>query len=83
MRFVPVIPTTSHALTSNRHLEPNALRKHIYHGSRRGINYDTLQKYDLLITTYGTIRSEMASSDSESILKRMFFFRIILDEGKI
>jgi SNF2 family DNA or RNA helicase len=50
------------------------LQFHVYHGSKRKLEVDT--PYDLLITTYGTARSDAA------ILKKKTWFCITIDEAQ-
>ena len=49
---------------------------HIHHGSTRSRNIEELQKHDILITTYGTLRSDI------QVLLKIHFDYIILDESQ-
>ncbi|CDM35314.1 hypothetical protein DTO013E5_6742 [Penicillium roqueforti] len=57
----------------------------IYHGTTRAKASTTLDKYDVVITTYGTLTSEFNSSASDEAKKAGIFavhwYRIILDEA--
>jgi SNF2 family DNA or RNA helicase len=67
-------------------VEPShKLRVCIYHGTTRAKTSTTLDKYDVVITTYGTLTSEFNSSASDKAKKAGIFavhwYRIILDEA--
>lgn len=67
-------------------VEPShKLRVCIYHGTTRAKTSTTLDKYDVVITTYGTLTSEFNSSASDKVKKAGIFavhwYRIILDEA--
>jgi non-specific serine/threonine protein kinase len=53
-----------------------ALSWHIHHGSLRSRSADELQKHNILITTYGTLRSDI------QLLLKINFDYIILDESQ-
>ncbi|PGH16879.1 hypothetical protein AJ79_01523 [Helicocarpus griseus UAMH5409] len=66
------------------HLEENALSYYVFHGSSRTEDPTELSKYDIVITTYSTVLSELSGKSSKrgtSPLTRMNFFRIVLDEA--
>ena len=53
-----------------------SLRWHIHHGSIRSRNMEELKKHDIIITTYGTLRSDI------QVLLKMNFDYVILDESQ-
>ncbi|EQL35173.1 hypothetical protein BDFG_03154 [Blastomyces dermatitidis ATCC 26199] len=66
------------------HLEEDALSYYVFHGPTRTEDPDELSKYDLIITTYSTILSELSGKSTKrgtSPLTRMNLFRIVLDEA--
>lgn len=66
------------------HLDPDSLTYYVFHGSSRTTNFLELAKYDLVITTYSTILSEISGRNAKrpfSPLTKMCMFRIVLDEA--
>lgn len=66
------------------HLDEKSLSYYVFHGASRTNNVDELAKYDLVITTYSIILSELSGRSSTrgvSPLTRMNMFRIVLDEA--
>ncbi|KAK9853665.1 hypothetical protein MYU51_005015 [Penicillium brevicompactum] len=65
--------------------DSHKLRVCLYHGTTRAKTSTTLDKYDVVITTYGTLTSEFNSSASDKAKKSGIFalhwYRIILDEA--
>lgn len=65
--------------------ETHKLRVCLYHGTTRAKTSTTLDKYDVVITTYGTLTSEFNSSASDKAKKAGIFalhwYRVILDEA--
>ncbi|KAJ5825893.1 hypothetical protein N7474_003031 [Penicillium riverlandense] len=61
------------------------LRVCLYHGTNRAKTSGSLDDYDVVITTYGTLTSESATSASDKAKKSGLFsvtwYRIILDEA--
>lgn len=53
-----------------------SLSWHIHHGSIRGRNAEDLQKHNIVITTYGTLRSDI------QLLMKINFDYLILDESQ-
>lgn len=53
-----------------------SLSWHIHHGSMRTRDAEVLQKNNIIITTYGTLRSDI------SLLLKIFFDYVILDESQ-
>lgn len=62
------------------HLEPGALTYYVYHGTNRTQNVYELSKYDIVLTTYGTLAADF-SKGASSVLHRLKWFRIVLDEA--
>ena len=66
------------------HLKPGALTYCVYHGPSRIQNAFELSKYDVVVTTYGTVASEFSGRSSKgtvSPLRQLKWFRCILDEA--
>lgn len=67
------------------HIRPGELSTYIYHGSNRTPNeIDLATKYDLVVTTYGTVLSDSTKQGSNFTggpLFRVKWFRIVLDEA--
>ena len=61
------------------HLDTNKVTYYIYHGQKRTTNVFDLKKYDVVITTYGTVSSD--AKTKPSILEQLKWFRIVLDEA--
>ena len=53
-----------------------ALSYHIHHGNTRSRNADELQQHNIIITTYGTLRSDI------QLLLKILFDYVILDESQ-
>ena len=62
------------------HLVPGALSFYVYHGTNRTQNVYELSKYDVVITTYGTLAADF-SKGTASVLHRLKWFRVVLDEA--
>lgn len=62
------------------------LKAHIYHGAQKETNPEKLITFDIVITTYATIRAEIFSKRAPGVRKspinEIRWFRIVLDEGK-
>jgi SNF2 family DNA or RNA helicase len=67
------------------HLKKGALSYYVFHGPSRTTNLDELSEYDVVITTYSTIHSEISGRGARtgriSPLSKMNMFRIVLDEA--
>ncbi|XP_010514866.2 PREDICTED: putative SWI/SNF-related matrix-associated actin-dependent regulator of chromatin subfamily A member 3-like 1 [Camelina sativa] len=61
------------------HTVPGSLRVYMYHGGERTDDVNELMKYDIVLTTYGTLAVEESWDDSP--VKKMEWLRIILDEA--
>ncbi len=77
LKAIVICPTT---LIYNWKNEVNkftpSLSWHIHHGSIRSRNVEELQKYNIIITTYGTLRSDI------QLLLKIAFDYVILDESQ-
>ncbi|KAL1965519.1 hypothetical protein VTN77DRAFT_5602 [Rasamsonia byssochlamydoides] len=68
------------------HLKQNAISYYVFHGSSRTTDVDELSQYDLVITTYSIVLSELSGRGSKrgiSPLTKMNMFRIVLDEAHV
>ena len=66
------------------HVEPGTLSYYIYHGSNRCQDINELSRYDMIITTYAVVSSEINGRSKKkdvSPLLETSFFRIVLDEA--
>ncbi|KAF8115217.1 hypothetical protein N665_0029s0060 [Sinapis alba] len=61
------------------HTVPGSLKVYMYHGGERTDDVNELMKYDIVLTTYGTLAVEESWEDSP--VKKMEWLRIILDEA--
>lgn len=64
----------------DRHTLPRTLACYKYHGQQKNIPLLELLKYDVVLTTYGTLAT--GSTQHNSMLQQIDWYRIILDEGK-
>ncbi|KAJ5584408.1 SNF2 family helicase/ATPase [Penicillium hispanicum] len=81
---VPLSAVNNWVVQIKEHLEPESVKYYVFHGSSRTTDLDELSSYDLVITTYSTILSEVSGRNSKrgkSPLARMNMFRIVLDEA--
>jgi len=71
-----------------RHVTENSLRYHVYRGSQRK-RHDAafLGGFDVVLTTYDTVRADYVPPDSDATGKRkgmiqsINWHRVVLDEG--
>ncbi|GLA46141.1 hypothetical protein AnigIFM63604_008928 [Aspergillus niger] len=66
------------------HLRENALSFYVFHGPARTNDVEELSRYDLVITTYSIVLSELSGRGAKrgvSPLTKMNMFRIVLDEA--
>ncbi|KAF3767673.1 hypothetical protein M406DRAFT_288811 [Cryphonectria parasitica EP155] len=68
-----------------QHIRPGGLTYHIYHGPHRIKDLNQLATYDLVITTYGSVSSELSARSANKRgphpLEEIGWFRIVLDEA--
>ncbi len=77
LKAIVVCPTTLIYNWQNevKKFTPN-LEYHIHHGNARSRSAEELQKHDIIITTYGTLRSDI------QLLLKIVFDYVILDESQ-
>lgn len=67
------------------HLKPGSLSYYIYHGSSRMKDARKLAKFNLVLTTYGSVASEVAARKKGRPgpypLEEIGWFRVVLDEA--
>lgn len=68
-----------------QHVHHGAFSYHIYHGPHRIKDMNELAKFDLVITTYGSVSSELSARSANKRgphpLEEIGWFRIVLDEA--
>ncbi|KAL2267535.1 hypothetical protein VTJ83DRAFT_4812 [Remersonia thermophila] len=68
-----------------QHIKPEGLKYHIYHGQNRIKDVAALAQHDLVITTYGSVISELNARVKGKRglypLEEIAWFRIVLDEA--
>lgn len=68
-----------------QHIKPDSFSYYVYHGSNRIKDTEKLAKYDLVITTYGSVASELNARSKRKPgqypLEEIAWFRIVLDEA--
>ncbi|KAF9592159.1 hypothetical protein IFM89_012588, partial [Coptis chinensis] len=62
------------------HTRRGSFKVYLYYGGERTQIVRELQKYDLVLTTYSTLAAEQ---NRESPIKKMEWFRVILDEAHV
>ncbi|KAI0161114.1 SNF2 family N-terminal domain-containing protein [Hypoxylon sp. FL1284] len=77
----------------SRHFKPGSLTYRIYHGSARDDNAAALGGFDIVLTSYETLRSELPHDEIErmkprksrriGLLHSMNWHRVVLDEAHI
>lgn len=84
---VPLSAVSNWVTQIKDHLEPRSLSYYVFHGPNRTSDLNELSEFDIIITTYSTILSEIsgrgAKSGRLSPLTRMNMFRIVLDEAHV
>ena len=68
-------------LQIREHLDAEFLTYYVYHGQGRTNDAAQLQRYDVVVTTYGTVASDFRGLSSPSPLGQLKWFRVILDEA--
>jgi SWI/SNF-related matrix-associated actin-dependent regulator of chromatin subfamily A3 len=66
--------------TSDRHTYPAALGVHRYHGAKRHEDEHRIFTSDIVLTTYAIVAAEIGRGTS--VLSKVQWYRIILDEGE-
>ncbi|KAJ5513586.1 SNF2-related protein [Penicillium fimorum] len=84
---VPLSAVSNWVTQIKDHLKQCSISYYIFHGPSRITDLDELSEYDIIITTYSTVLSEIsgrgAKSGKLSPLTKMNMFRIVLDEAHI
>lgn len=80
---VPLSAVNNWVSQVQEHLEPDSLTFNVFHGQTRLTDVEELSKFDLVITTYSTVLSEISGRSSKrgTPLTKMNMFRIVLDEA--
>ncbi|KAI2624396.1 SNF2 family N-terminal domain-containing protein [Hypoxylon sp. NC1633] len=67
------------------HIQPGQLTYYIYHGSNRIKDPKRLAEFDIILTTYGSVASEVAARNKGRVgsypLEEVGWFRVVLDEA--
>lgn len=64
------------------HTVPGSLSVYVYHGPSRCQDLDELAQYDVILTTYGTVATEVSDSlKKKTALVSINWYRIVLDEA--
>jgi SNF2 family DNA or RNA helicase len=61
------------------HIAPNSMRLLIFHGPQKKLDAKDYLTSDIVLTTYSTLASDCQTI---GILRRLKWFRIVLDEGE-
>jgi SNF2 family DNA or RNA helicase len=81
----PLSTVTNWEEQIKQHIQPGTISYHIYHGPNRVKNVALLAQFDLVITTYGSVVSELNSRNKGKRgaypLEEIGWFRIVLDEA--
>ncbi|KAF3025341.1 hypothetical protein E8E15_008776 [Penicillium rubens] len=84
---VPLSAVSNWVTQIKEHLKPRSVTYYVFHGPSRTTDSKELSEYDIVITTYSTILSEIsgrgAKSGKLSPLTKMNMFRIVLDEAHV
>ncbi|KAI1125768.1 SNF2 family N-terminal domain-containing protein, partial [Nemania abortiva] len=65
----------------SEHIHPEQIRMETYHGPGRESVAARFQEFDIIITTYDTLRAEWATSDGAGPLLAWRWLRVVLDEA--
>ncbi|KAJ6160833.1 hypothetical protein N7470_004229 [Penicillium chermesinum] len=82
--IVPLSTVSNWVGQIKEHLDPGVTSFYVFHGASRTQDRDVLASYDIVITTYSTILSEVSGRGTKrgpSPLTKMNLFRIVLDEA--
>lgn len=83
----PLSTVTNWEEQIKQHIKPGTMTYHIYHGPNRVKDVDELAQFDLVITTYGSLVSELNSRNRRKRgvypLEEIAWFRVVLDEAHI
>ncbi|KAJ5645276.1 SNF2-related protein [Penicillium longicatenatum] len=80
----PLSAVKNWTMQVEEHLKANSIKAYVFHGSGRITDLKELATYDLIITTYSTVLSELSSRvGRDSPFSKMNMFRIVLDEAHI
>ncbi|KAK6441789.1 hypothetical protein LTR95_001983 [Oleoguttula sp. CCFEE 5521] len=64
------------------HIHEGALSVYVYHGASRAQDLDYLAQFDIILTSYGTVATEMADTlRKKAALASIQWFRVVLDEA--
>ncbi|AEO55392.1 hypothetical protein MYCTH_2299158 [Thermothelomyces thermophilus ATCC 42464] len=81
----PLSTVTNWEEQIKQHIKPGSITYHIYHGPNRIKDVAQLAQFDLVITTYGSVVSELNSRSKRKQgtypLEEIGWFRIVLDEA--
>ncbi|KAF4774190.1 SNF2 family domain-containing protein [Colletotrichum scovillei] len=81
----PLSTVTNWEEQIKQHIAPGELSYYIYHGSNRIKDVEKLAEFDLVITTYGSVSSELGARSKRKSgkypLEEIGWFRIVLDEA--
>lgn len=80
---VPLSAVNNWVMQVKEHLSRGAISFYVFHGSSRTTDVDELSQYDLVITTYSIVLSELSGRSRRGVspLTKMNMFRIVLDEA--
>ncbi|KAH8889697.1 hypothetical protein GQ53DRAFT_651723 [Thozetella sp. PMI_491] len=81
----PLSTITNWEEQMRQHIQPGAINYHVYHGPNRVKDPHVLAQFDLVITTYGSVSSELSlrskGKSGKYPLEEVGWFRIVLDEA--
>ncbi|CAK7266737.1 hypothetical protein SEPCBS119000_002183 [Sporothrix epigloea] len=81
----PLSTVTNWEQQIKQHLAPDSFKYHIYHGPNRIKDIEKLSDFDLVITTYGSVSSELTARSRGKAgphpLEEIGWFRVVLDEA--